>query len=194
VRATVTGTSGRRVVDAAKKPSRYERGVKRPNPVKTAALQALLAKSPGLSKAELARRLNVSRATIGYYLRSLNEALAVAKERDETLRVRAGAQQMDIAESVATLAEKLREHAVKLLDDRTGDLAAKSVAARLSTAYERLARLSADLSGRTKPAATSVHIEELRAVLLAPLDVSRLSSAAQATLLTSRTVSDADHR
>ncbi len=173
--------------------SRYERGIKRPNAVKAAALQGLLAKHPGASKSELARRLGVSRQTVAYYLRSLQADVAAAVANDEALRLRAAVRQVDVAEGVATLAEKLREHAVNLLDDRSGDLAAKSVAARLSAAYERLARLSADLSGRTKPAATNVHIEELRAVLLAPVDASRLSSAAQANL-TSATAGDADHR
>lgn len=182
-----------RMVDGSSQRTRYERGIRRPNPVRVATLQGLLAKNPGLSKAELARRLGVSRATIGYYLRALEEALAVAKERDEALRVRAGAHQVDIAEGVTTLAEKLRQQASRLLDASSDDLAAKSVAARLSTAYERLARLSADLSGRTKPGATNVYVEELRAVLLAPVDASRLSSAARASL-TSTTAGDADHR
>lgn len=173
--------------------SRYARGIKRPNAVKVAALQGLLTKHPGASKSELARRLGVSRQTVSYYLRSLQDDVHAAAANDAALRVRAAAHQVDVAESVAALAEKLREQAAKLLDDGTGDLAAKSVAARLASAYERLARLSSDLSGRTKPGPTSVVIEELRAVLLAPVDMSRLSSAAQASL-TSTAAGDADHR
>ncbi len=184
MRATVVRVPGRQSVasSATRTPTRYERGIRRPNAVRLAALQGVLEAQPGISKTELARRIGVSRATISYYLRALDYELQAAKERDEALRHRAAVHQIDIAASVGDLAQRLRNAAVSLLDDRGADLAAKSVAARLSTAFERLARLSTDLAGRTKTGTTNIHIDELRAVLLGPVDVARLSPAARATI------------
>jgi hypothetical protein len=56
------------LVDVAKQRlSRYERGIAHPDPVKLAALRALIEADPTTSKAELARRTGMSRASVGYY-------------------------------------------------------------------------------------------------------------------------------
>lgn len=157
--------------------SRYERGIKKLDPVKVAAIQGVLAKNPSITQAELARRVGLSKAGLTYYLRGLRAELDAAAAKNTALRARQSETQVDLAEMIASLAERMRREAFELLDKRPNDLQAKGTAARLATACAQLARASGALSGRTGPA--NVHIAQLQALLLSPLDASKLSPAAR---------------
>jgi hypothetical protein len=166
------------MVSALEKTGRYERGVKNLDPVKAAAIQAVLAVSPTITRAELGRRVGLSKSSVAYYLRGLQADVAAATAKREEIREQRGETQAELAEMVATLATRMNDEARKLLDRSMDDLPAKTVAGKLASACAQLARASAALSG--KPTTTNVHIQQLQALLMAPVDLNRLSPVARA--------------
>jgi len=157
---------------------RWHRGVKQPNEIKLAALRALIEREPGLTKTELCIRTGIGRSTLPYYLRHVREELAHATAKNEKLRLQAAEKDVDLALMVTSLAVRMGREVDSLLERSGNDLASKSVAARLAVAFDRLTRLSADMSGNMP--SVNVQFNQFQTIALASLNPSLLSAEAQA--------------
>lgn len=164
------------------KPGRFERGIRNPKPEKLAALQALREQDPTITRGELGRRVGLSKAAVTYYLRHLDDALDDAKRTDPELRHQLASRQVELASGVSKLVRRTEREVYDLLDRDSKDLTARGVAARMITAYARLAQLEAQLTAPPRNAQTNIHINQLQALALAPLNRAVLSAESQAVL------------
>ncbi len=157
-------------------PGRYARGVRSPNPVKLAALRALLEADPTLSKAEIGRRVGLSRASVGYYLRTVSADLARARGAAAERRVLS---HVDLVERVAGTADELREEIGKLRAAKGTNSATVFAGYRTLVQVERLL---GELLGEIKPPTQNTYLVQVAALLDRPLDPSALSDAARVAL------------
>jgi hypothetical protein len=163
------------MVDGAQaKPSRYERGIANPDPVKLAALRALIEADPSTSKAELSRRLGISRASVGYYVRAI--AAEVAQAKGEAVSRRA-LSHIDLVQRVAATADEVRDEIARVR-------ASKANPTAIFAGYRTLVqveRLLAELLGEVQPAA-NVYLQRVEVLLSTPVDAGTLSPALRAAL------------
>lgn len=163
------------MVDVTKhRPSRYERGVAHPDPVKLAALRALIEADPTLSKTELAKRAGVSRATVGYYLRTIAEDVAQAKDEAASRRALS---HVDLVRRVAATADEVREEIARV---RASKAAPTAVFAGYRTLVQ-VERLLAELLGDVQPAA-NVYLQRVEVLLSTPVDANALSPSLRTLL------------
>lgn len=166
-------------VDSAKGDGRYARGVRSPNPVVLAGIEALLAKEPTISKSELARRLGVSRMTILYAMRSMREAVGRAASESAEVRRRLDLNHVQLVERVNVSARELREDIARL---RTAGVT-KHASAIFSGARALVAieRLTAELLGAVQPPTANYHVQ-VAALFDRSIDPTMLTEVARTAL------------
>jgi AcrR family transcriptional regulator len=156
--------------------SRYARGIANPDPVKLAALRALLESDPTLGKADVARRVGLSRASVGYYVRSIAADVARAREEAATRRVLS---HVDLVERVAGVASDVREEIARVR--RSGGKNASALFAGFRTLLAA-ERLLAELVGEIAPPAQNTYVLQVAAMLDRPVAASALSTTARTAL------------
>jgi DNA-binding Lrp family transcriptional regulator len=159
---------------------RYARGVQRLNPALVERLQAELRAEPTISKAELARRVQASRATVGYYLRRLQDDVHDAATRNGAVRERAALSQLDLVQRVAEAADEVRAEIGKLRA-APGGTSNPSVTFRGYGVLTQLLRLLAELVGEIAPV-QNTYVLQVQALLQRPVAVAELSPTARAAL------------
>lgn len=161
--------------------SRYERGVRSLRPDVVDSIRAALTADPAVTKSELARRVGVSRATLGYYLRGMGEnAESVAKRRDDHGE-RIAASHAELVERVALSVEEVRGEIRKLQAFPTSPTSASAVFRGYGT-LERLFRLLGELLGQVSPPTTNVYLQKVEVLLSSPVGADSLSPMLRAAL------------
>ena len=106
---------GIHMVAAAKpKVSRYARGIRSPDPDKIDAIRLMLESSPSITKKDLARAVNLSRTSLTYYLRHMQDELDAVSATHEDVRYRRVLHHIDLLEGMSTAATEVREEIAKL--------------------------------------------------------------------------------
>ena len=139
-------------------------------------IRNLLAQEPTLTKADLARRLGVSRATLGYYWRHLSTD---SQETSRTLQAPAITHSI-LVERVAHAADDVR---LVIADLRAGPATPANAASVFKGygALEPLWRLFGELMGDVSPGG-NVYLTKVEAMLSAPIRDRDLSPGLQAAL------------
>ena len=168
------------VATAARSPSRWKRGIGKPNEVKLAALRALLERDPGMSKAELCRKAGIGRSTLPYYLRHLRETVATAVERNAEARERLALTHVDLVTRMNKTAVEVRRDLDRLRVAKSG--ATPAVLFSGIRALVQVERLVAELLGAVQPANQTTYVVQVAALLDQAVAPSLLSSTARAAL------------
>jgi hypothetical protein len=144
----------------AKKSSRYARGVKRMNPVLVSGIHALLEHHPGISNAELARRLSCSRQTVIYYRRALRAELEKLAARDEEVKTRLVLDQLDLVQRVTEAADDVRSEIARFTSSQPDPVIA-SVKFRGHGALNQIHCLLGELIGEVSPPTTNIFLTRM---------------------------------
>jgi hypothetical protein len=161
--------------------SRWDRGIKRPNEVKLAALGVLLEREPGLSKAELCRRTGIGRSTLPYYLRALGGAVAAAASKNAEVKERAALTHLGLLDRVLSAADEVRSEIAKLTSSQPDPTIAQAVFRGHAT-LNQIHRLVGELLGDIAPPTTNIYLTKLDAFLSAPVQPGQLSPALRAAI------------
>ena len=146
--AGLDGASMRQVDsdDFGRQQGRYARGVLNPDPAVLDSIRKVIAEEPGIAKAALARRLGLSRATVGYYLRHMGKAVRVAAERNAHLRERRTLDYFSLLERVAAAGDEIATVIDSLKQAPLGPQTASTIF-KGHLALERNQRLLGELMG-----------------------------------------------
>jgi transposase-like protein len=161
-------------------PSRWQRGIRRPDEIKLAALAALLEREPGMSKAELCRKSGIGRSTLPYYIRHIREAVAEAASRNEEARERIALTHVDLVARMNRTAVEVRAD----LDRLRASKATASPAVIFSgvRALVQVERLLGELLGEIQPPTQNTYVLQVAALLDRPVELSTLSATSRAVL------------
>lgn len=166
---------------SVQKPSRYARGVKRLNPVLVSGIHALLEKQPGISNAELARRLSCSRQTVIYYRRALRSELEKLAARDDKVKARIVLDQLDLVQRVTEAADDVRSEIARFTSSQPDPVVA-SVKFRGHGALNQIHRLLGELIGEVAPPTTNIFLTRMDAFVADVVDPDKLPSHVRARL------------
>lgn len=153
--------------------TRYDRGVKNPDPVLSERIAAIMRAEPTVSRSELARRVGVTRQTVGYYLRALTAELADVAAVSEGVRTRRATNQLELVEHVGRAAAKIEAEIETLSTLPIGERRATA----MFRGYGTLAtyqRLIGELLGEISPATTNVYMTRVEQLLTIELPDDRL--------------------
>jgi hypothetical protein len=129
-------------------------------PVLVSALHALLEQHPGISNAELARRLGKSRQTILYYRKALRAELEQLAARDEKVKERMVLDQLDLVERVTEAADDVRQE-IRRLTSSDPDPVIASTKFRGHGTLNQIHRLLGELIGEVSPPTTNVFLTRM---------------------------------
>ncbi len=153
-------------VGSAKQASRYARGVKQLDPALVSEMHAVLEQNPGISNAELARRLSKSRQTILYYRRALRAELAKFAARDEHVKERLVLSQLDLVDRVVEAADDVRSD-ISRFKSRDPDPVIATVKFRGHNTLNQIHRLLGELVGEVSPPTTNIYLTRMEAFVAA---------------------------
>lgn len=147
-----------------KSKSRYGRGVRKLNSVFASGILALVEKNPGISNAELARRLGCSRQTIVLYRKEMKGELDKLIAHDRDVRDTIALSQLDLRARVEATE---REIGRDIDDVRNGKLDPMTGAAvfRGHGARRQIHQLLGELTGELKAPTTNVYLAKFDAFL-----------------------------
>ena len=160
--------------------SRWQRGIRKPNDVKLAAVAALLERDPGMSKADLCRKAGIGRSTLPYYLRHLRETVAAAVVKNAEARERLALTHVDLVTRMDRTAAEVRDDLDRLRAPKSG--ANPAVIFSGVRALVQCERLVAELLGAIQPANQTTYVVQVAALLDQPVLASTLSATARAAL------------
>jgi predicted transcriptional regulator len=149
---------------------RYHRGVRNLRPELVEGIRLALSKEPGISKAEVARRLGVSRATVGYYLRAMKDVVADTRTaaRDTVVR-----NQLELVARVSESVDALESDLQRVRQLPFGTSSAQV----LFRGYATLVtyhRLLGELLGQVSPPTTNLYLVKVEQLLRAEISPARL--------------------
>jgi DNA-binding Lrp family transcriptional regulator len=153
-------------VGSAKRPSRYSRGVKQLDPALVNGIHAILEQNPGISNAELARRLSKSRQTILYYRRALRAELANLAARNDQAKERLVMSQLDLVDRVTEAADDVRRE-ISRFKSRDPDPVIATVKFRGHGTLNQIHRLLGEILGEVSPATTNIYLTRMEAFVAA---------------------------
>ncbi len=168
------------VASARASSGRWARGIRKPNEVKLAALQVVLERNPGLSKAEICRKSGIGRSTLPYYLRHLREAVATAIEKNTDARERLALTHVDLVTRMNKTAVEVRRDLDRLRAPKSS--ANPAVIFSGVRALVQVERLVAELLGAVQPANQTTYVVQVAALLNQAVSPSLLSSTARSVL------------
>ena len=173
-------------VGSTKKASRYARGVKQLDPTLVKGIHAILEQNPGISNAELARRLSRSRQTILYYRRGLRAELAKFAARDEQVHERLVLSQFDLVNRVTEAADDVRRE-ISRFKSSDPDPVLATIKFRGHSTLNQIHRLLGELVGEVSPPTTNIFLTRMDAFVAADtVEAAALPAGIRARLGTGR--------
>jgi predicted transcriptional regulator len=144
--------------------------VKKLDPVKRAAIEAVLRDEPTVSKSEIARRTGLSRPSVGYYLRGMRETLEVA---GGVAAAKAADGHHELLECVGRAIAGAEAQIAKLEAMPTGPATAGAIFKGYAC-VSRLARLKAEMLGSVAQPVQNIYLTRVEALLSAHVRVEAL--------------------
>lgn len=161
--------------------NRYQRGIRTLNPDLVTRLREELVHDPHVSKAELARRLGVSRQTVVLYLKAMPRALDEAERHSTEIKTRRALTQLDLIDDIRDAVDDVRGVIGELRENPAQPGHASAVFRGYAVA-ERLWRLLGEMIGEVSPPTQNVYIDKVQALLTQPVDVAGLSPTARTAI------------
>jgi AcrR family transcriptional regulator len=132
-----------------------------------------------MSKADLGRKVGLSRTAVAYYLRSMTTDLAAAAAQNVEVKRRRVLNHLDLVERVASTADEAREEIAKLRATKGVNPSVIFAGYRALTGIERLL---AELLGDIQPPTQNTYVLQVAALLDQPVALSALSEPSRAVL------------
>ncbi len=180
-------------VTAAKKPkSRYGRGVKKLNSVFASGILALVEKEPGITNAELARRLGCSRQTIVLYRKEMKQELDKLIAQDRDVRDTIALSQLDLRARVEAMEREISQDIDDVRSGRLDPMTGVAVFRGHGT-RRQVQQLLGELSGELKAPTTNVYLAKFDAFLSGEVGRSELPEGLRAAVESASPVMPATH-
>ena len=167
------------VASARASSGRWARGIKKPNEVKLDALRLVLERNPDLSKADMCRRVGVSRATLAYYLRVIRDDVQAAATKMQAVTDTRVVTHLDLVKRLSQAAEQVWRD-IEHVRATSGTI--PSAVFNGYRALVQVERLLAELLGQLHPPTQNVYLQKIDVLLNSPASIETFPATLQAAL------------